>query len=181
MQVIILLLALLMAPVVSADSPEEIRLAVASRLFPSLLAADMQIEQKLGADNRLLILVVYLDQSDAAEIAAAEIADVDTIRKMKIDVRVVSMASLASHRYQRLAGLFIAGKLDDALQEVVSFARERRVITFSPYPGDVEMGVAGGIQVKDRILPYINLKALREANVTLRPFYLKVAETYEPH
>lgn len=175
-----LLMALLFMPVACADTPDELRLLVASRFFPSLLAADLQLEQKSFDNNRLLILVVYLDDRATAERAAAEIDQVSQIRQHALDVRTVTVAGLAAYDKSILAGVFIGDKLYEQLSEVLAFAHQRSAITFSPYPGDVEMGVVGGIQVRDRILPYINLRAMRDASLQLRPFYLKVAETYEP-
>lgn len=177
---IALLVMMLLAHDAFADSAEELRVVVASRLFPSLLAADLQLEQKRSDDKRLLILVVYLEEHVTAERAAAEIARVRQIRKHQLDVRIVSAVDLAGYGSRAIAGIFIGDKLDDQLVSVLAFAQQRSVITFSPYPGDVEMGVVGGIQVRDRILPYINLKAVRDSALSLRPFYLKVAETYEP-
>lgn len=176
---IVLLMVLLFPSLLLADSTEEIRVAVASRLFPSMLAADEALEQRTDANKQLTILVIYLERRDAAERAAAEIRRVGSIRKIKVDVRIVTVASLSTYP-QQLAGIFIADRLERSLPQVIAFAQSRNIITFSPYRGDVEQGVAGGILVRDRILPYINLKTLREASITLRPFYLKVAETYEP-
>lgn len=176
---IVLLMVLLFPSLLLADSMEEIRVAVASRLFPSMLAADEALEQRTDANKQLTILVIYLERRDAAERAAAEIRRVGSIRKIKVDVRIVTVASLSTYP-QQLAGIFIADRLESSLPQVIAFAQSRNIITFSPYRGDVEQGVAGGILVRDRILPYINLKTLREASITLRPFYLKVAETYEP-
>jgi hypothetical protein len=177
---IALILALLISPISFADSSDTIRVAVASRLFPSMLAADMELEQKAGANHRLLILVVYLDDREMAEHAAREIKSVGSIRKRDLDVRIISLDTLTAYKDKTPAGIFIGDKLDESLAQVMTFAREHRIITFSPYSGDVEQGVAGGIQVRDRILPYVNLKTLRDSSINLRPFYLKVAETYEP-
>lgn len=177
---IALILALLFSPLSFADSADSIRVAVASRLFPSMLAADMELKQKAAANHRLLILVVYLDDREMAEHAAGEIKSVGSIRKMELDVHIIPLDTLITYKDKVLAGIFIGDKLDESLAQVMTFARERKIITFSPYPGDVELGVAGGIQVRDRILPYVNLKTLRDSSINLRPFYLKVAEIYEP-
>lgn len=173
-------LLLLFATPALAESLDSIRVSVASRLFPSLLAADTQLEQKADSDDRLLILVVYLDSREMAERASEELTRVSNIRKMSLDVRVIPLDSLPLYQEQSIAGIFIGNKLEQNISLALGFARERSIITFSPYPGDVERGVAGGIVVRDRILPYINLKTLRDASIQLRPFYLKVAEKYEP-
>lgn len=177
---IALILVLLFSPAIFADSADTIRVAVASRVFPSMLAADTELGQKVAASHRLLILVVYLDNREVAENAAGEIKSIGSIRKMELDVRIVPLDTLSTYKDKVPAGIFIGDKLDDSLAQVITFARERKIITFSPYPGDVELGVAGGIQVRDRILPYVNLKTLRDSSINLRPFYLKVAEIYEP-
>ena len=45
--------------------------------------------------------------------------------------------------------------------------------------GDVERGVLGGIKVESRVLPYVNAMAMKESKINLKPFFMKVAKTYE--
>jgi hypothetical protein len=49
---------------------------------------------------------------------------------------------------------------------------------FSPFAGDVEAGVSSGLVVSDRILPYVNVEAMRLSGVQMKPFFLRVAEQY---
>ena len=56
---------------------------------------------------------------------------------------------------------------------------KNHIIVFSPFEGDVERGVQCGIAVQARVRPFLNMKSLKSAGVSLKPFFLKVAKKYE--
>jgi hypothetical protein len=91
----------------------------------------------------------------------------------------VSLQALAGVDLDAVGGIFVAEAQPQELRTILDLARSHRVIIFSPYEGDVERGAHGGISVRDRILPYINVHALRLSGIELKVFFLKVAERYE--
>lgn len=177
---VLLFLMALFSVAAHADSADEIRLMVGSRLFPSMLAADMDLAGKVASDNTLRTLVVYRVDRHSARRAADELAQIPSVRSIPLTVVIVSIDDLPTYKDRAVAGIFIAERLDERLVEVISFARKQHIITFSPFQGDVEAGVVGGILVRDRILPFINKSALRDSTLSLRSFYFTIAETYEP-
>lgn len=162
-----------------ADSLQELRLAMGSKLFPSMLAADLNIGERQGSDGSLQLLVVYTQNPDLATRVVEKLEAVSTVRGMPLRITPVSLQALAGVDLGAVGGIFVAEAQPPELHTILDLARSHRVIIFSPYEGDVERGAHGGISVRDRILPYINERALRLSGIELKVFFLKVAERYE--
>ena len=158
---------------------EELRLSVGSKLFPTMLAADLHIKEKQGTDGALQILVIYQHKRHSATIIAEKLAAVSTVKKMPLRITPMPLKQLTDSQVGQIGGIFVTEPLHDDLLVVLAFARSRKVMVFSPIEGDVERGVHGGISVRDRILPYINPNALRTDDIQLKAFFIKVAEQYE--
>ena len=66
----------------------------------------------------------------------------------------------------------------EAIAALIRFGVDRQVIIYSPFEGDVERGVAGGVSIEAQVRPFVNTAALRASQVTLREFFLKVAKAF---
>ena len=164
-----------------AGEQEERRIQVGIKLFPSLLAADRDIKSKRGeSEGPLRLLVLYDDRREAADRTAERLREVEKVRGIPVEVEVVAVDSLAEHTAAPFAGLFITQRLGNGLDGVIDVARERHVVLFSPFEHDVERGVLGGVLVSDRILPQVNVRAMQQAGIRLKSFFLRIADRYEP-
>ena len=163
-----------------AGEQEERRIQVGIKLFPSLLAADRDIAAKREGDAPLRLLLVYRDRREVAERAAERMRDVEKVRDIPIIVEVVPLDALEERGAAPFAGLFITQRLGEGLDEVIALGRDRQVVLFSPFEQDVERGVMGGVLVSDRILPQVNVRAMQEAGIRLKSFFLRIADRYEP-
>jgi hypothetical protein len=178
-----LLLALaILSTAVRADGYDERRVQTGLRLFRAMLAADTQLPGRAGADGALLVLFVYSDDRRRAE----ELADTflkrggvaEPVRGLPVRVEVVSASQLASWN-GRPAAVFIAQHPGGALLgSIVAFGIERRLIVYSPFEGDVENGVLGGLAIEAQVRPFVNLATLEASSVTLKDFFLKVAKVH---
>ncbi|MEN8171212.1 MAG: hypothetical protein ABFS08_13400 [Pseudomonadota bacterium] len=166
-------------PLLFADTLSELRLSIGSKLFPSMLAADLNIKKKQDGDGVLQLFVVYKDFPHIAEIITDKLAVISDIKGMPLRVTPISLKALVDSDIDPVAGIFLAEELHADLAKVIAFARKRKVMVFSPHEGDVEQGAHGGILVRDHILPYINSNALQVSGIQLKAFFLKVAEQYE--
>ena len=80
-----------------------------------------------------------------------------------------------------MAGIYFLEQLPEiSIRAITDLAIKNQLITFSPYRGDVEMGVLGGLSVEARVRPYINMKTLKQSEIHLTPFFLKVIKRYDP-
>lgn len=172
------LVLLLLPGTAVADGLSERRAWVGLDLFPTFLAADDHIDEKKGEDGRLHLLLIYRGRKDLAEEMAAQLARVGTVRGLPIRVSEVKVEDLENADSDTPAGIFLVERMGDGLGTVIRFGQDRHVIVFSPFTGDVEAGVISGMVVSDRILPYVNINAMRLSGIRMKSFFLKVAEQY---
>jgi hypothetical protein len=168
-------------PSVSEDFTER-RITAGAKIFRALLAADVDIAQKIGSHGELSLCLLYNDDTDNAEIAAATLMNRDDsrIRTLKIRIEILPFTECIADDKGQLAGVFLTQRLNaEQLRTLTAFANARHLVVFSPFQGDVERGVQSGIAVEARVRPYLNTRALRAARVRLKSFFLKVAKTYE--
>ncbi|MDO3380928.1 hypothetical protein [Gilvimarinus algae] len=157
-----------------ADAFSDRRAYVGLKLFRTLLAADLDAPGKSGNT----IYFVYATDQALAEQHAKQYAD-NAPKAEDISLETIPLERLISQKTQA-GGVFVSQKLNGLeLDTLVNYAKRQHVITFSPYEGDVEAGVLGGLAVEATIKPYINVNTLSLSAVNIKSFYLKVAKLYE--
>ena len=162
-----------------AQEWEEPRIWAGLDLFPSLVAADQDIAGKHGPDGKLLLVLMYVDEKEAAEEMALYLAKIEHIRGIPIRIELTDDTSMKSYEDTLLAGIFVTQRLYGELEYVIRYGMEHHTIVLSPFEGDVERGVMGGIAISDRILPYVNVEAMRSWGIRIKDFFLRIAEQYE--
>ncbi len=162
-----------------ADDQDQRRILIGLNIFPAVLAADSAITQKVAVGHKLELLLLYdVDRTDAKQLAD-QLNSLAPIRGLTIDAHIASYDRLADYNQHPPAGIFLTEPQPSRLGAVVTFGERHHIIVFSPFAGDVEQGVATGIYVSDQILPYVNMKSLKQSGIQLRPFFLEVARHYE--
>jgi len=161
---------------VQAREIDESRIWAGLELFPSFLAADQDIRDKKGEDGHLLLLLVYTDKRQKAETMATRLLEVQKIRSVPVRVEVVTADELTQNASQRVAGIFLTQPLLEHLPAVIDFGTSRQVIVFSPFVGDVQRGILGGIVIKATILPQVNESTMRQSDLRLKSFFLRISE-----
>ncbi len=159
------------------DSHSTRRLYAGLDLFPSFLAADQQITAKKDADGNLVIYIVHHNDRRTAQKVAARLRDIKKIKGTPLKVVIVRDDYDEFHS-QQPAGIFIAQPHLPHLAAVVNYGKAKSIITFSPFVGDVTLGVTGSIAVTARILPQVNLTTLTDSKLDLKPFFLRIATHY---
>jgi hypothetical protein len=165
-----------------ADDFIDRRITAGTKIFRALLAADVDIDRKIGIHGELQLGLLYIDDTGNAKKAAATLVNRDDprIRKLKTRIEMVSFGDCIANEKGPLAGIFLTQRLNaEQLQALSAFANTQHLVVFSPFEGDVERGVQSGIAVEARVRPYLNTKALRAAQVRLKSFFMKVAKAYE--
>jgi len=161
-----------------SEGEDNKRLLIGIDLFPSFLASDQDIASKTGSDNQLHIVLIYQYNKQIAENMAKRLENLGKIRGIPIKVMVLSVSEIDFFNNQTIAGIFIVESLVP-LASIIKKSIDNHFIVFSPFEGDVEKGVTGGIYITERILPYINNETLRLANIEMKSFFLKVSKKYE--
>ena len=162
-----------------AQEWEEPRIWAGLDLFPSLVAADQDIAEKHDSDGNLLLVLIYVDEKEAAEEMALYLAKIEHIRGIPIRMELTDDTSMKSYEDTALAGIFLTQRLYGELEHVIGYGMEHHTIVLSPFEGDVERGVLGGIAISDRILPYVNIEAMKSWGIRIKGFFLRIAEQYE--
>ncbi|WP_430461492.1 hypothetical protein ACQUQU_01575 [Thalassolituus sp. LLYu03] len=163
-----------------ADAFSDRRAYVGLKLFRTFVGADLALEQKLGADQKLDISLVYAaNDSDARDYQQALSDSLPSVRELAVNIRLRALDDLL-HGDVPPAAVFIAEKLSRAeLDALVRYCTEHKVVLFSPFEGDVENGVLGGLAVEASVRPLINMATLRRSGIELKSFYLTVAKHYD--
>lgn len=162
----------------AANELSDQRARIGLDLFPSVLAADDNIAGKKCDDGVLQLILVHAGRKNLAEEMAAGLMRIKEIRGIPIRVSIVEIHELEKAIDCPIAGIFLVERVTDGLEDVIRFGRDRHAVVFSPFPGDVEKGVSSGMVISDRILPYVNVEALRLSDVHLKSFFLGIAEQY---
>ncbi|ETR73455.1 MAG: hypothetical protein OMM_00933 [Candidatus Magnetoglobus multicellularis str. Araruama] len=153
------------------------RALIGIELFPSFLASDRGIENKTQ-DNQLNIVFIYQFDRDVAEELSIRLNALGKIRGIPIQITISSANNFECSGNKKIAGVFITESMI-RLEEIIKKSIENQFIVFSPFEGDVEKGVTGGIYITERIVPYINLKTLGLAKISMKSFFLRVSHKYE--
>jgi len=165
-------------PTEKADEPADRRAWTGLDLFPSILAADADIAEKKRTDGALHLLLVYQDRQDLAESMRTHLERVKKIQDIPIRVGISGIDELSDRVESSLAGIFLVEQAGDEIETIIRLGRDHRAVVFSPFAGDVERGVSSGMITTDRILPYVNVEAMRLSGVRIKPFFLRIAEQY---
>jgi len=167
---------------IGADDLTDVRAQAGARLFRAFLSADVDVEKKT-VDNQLLILFLYVDDKQRAASLASrflgEAKDGGTIRGLPLTVAYSSDSSLAGYKSRVPAGIFLAQPPNESTRRtVIKYGIEHHVIVYSPFEGDVENGILGGLSVEAQVRPYVNLSTLSASNISLKPLFFKVAKVF---
>ncbi|OIO75263.1 MAG: hypothetical protein AUJ57_00460 [Zetaproteobacteria bacterium CG1_02_53_45] len=162
-----------------AHEQQERRLQIALNLFPNVISLDQQLEQKLDPQGRLHLLLVYDHHYKRTETLRLQLAGrIDSIRKIPVVFSIATISELTDAR--DVAAVFIADTLDDDMfTSLLETAVQRKIIIFSPHPGDVERGATIGLSISSKILPYYNAATIQKSTIKFHPMFLNVAKRYE--
>ena len=177
---ILLTLALSVSSGGSTSLAQEIlspRLQIGVSILPAVIAANKRLAGE-GADS-LPIYLVYRNNRYLAEKLRPAIEKTGQIRKRGLQVESLSLDALLDSDPAPTSTIFIVESMGDELGQLLEFARSKRVLVFSPLKGDVELGVPTGFRVTDKVLPMVNMSSLKQSNIQLKAFFLRVAVKYE--
>ncbi len=154
------------------------RLQIGINLLPSIIAANQSLNESDDIKN-LPIYLVYRENRHLARQLEPSLREVGEIHERKIETKTISLDELLASEPAPLSVIFITEPLDQRLQGLVRLAQQQRALLFSPFEGDVELGVATGFRVTDKVLPLVNLTSLEQSKIQLKAFFLRIAVIYE--
>jgi hypothetical protein len=176
MAAVTLLLSLAWLPSSAQDALSP-RMQIGISIMPAILAANKRLAD---SDTQTLpIYIVYRDNRHLAEQLMPGLEKIGKIRNHALQVESISLTDLLASKLVPSSAIFIAEPINDELGTLLEFVQQQRVLLFSPFEGDVELGVATGFRVTDKVLPMVNMTSLKLSNIQLKAFFLRVAVKHE--
>lgn len=153
------------------------RLQIGISILPAVIAAN----KRLANDDTqsLPIYLVYQNNRQLAEQLRPGLERIGMIRRRGMRIESISLAELLASNPVPASTIFLAEPIGDDLGGLLEFVQQKRVLTFSPFEGDVERGVATGFRVTDKVLPMVNMTSLKQSNIQLKAFFLRIAVKHE--
>ena len=173
------LILLISLPVV-ADSFTDRRASVGIKLFRSMLVSNTTYLNKVTHSGELHVKLIFIHSDRKARVLAASLGpDLKAIKGKPVVLEVVSLNDYLKSK-ETILGAFIVQKMDGVnLQAVIDKSILDQTLLFSPFEGDVEKGVFGGISVESKVRPFINIDTLKKSKISLKAFYLRVSKKHE--
>ncbi len=163
-----------------ADTFTDRRITVGLKLFRTMIIADTGYKQKVVDEKNIKVSFIYSkDERFANELESELSSDIRDLHGVPVVFDVVSVSEyLASDEY--MLGGFISEKLSKTdLKNIIDKSIRHQQILFSPFEGDVEYGVLGGVSVESKVRPFVNVETLKKGKIRIKSFYLRVAKKYE--
>ena len=173
------LILLISLPVV-ADSFTDRRASVGIKLFRSMLVSNTTYLNKVTDSGELHVKLIFIVSDRKARALAASLGpDFQVLKGKPVVLEVVSLNEYLKNK-ETILGAFIVQKMNGAnLKAVIDKSILDQTLLFSPFEGDVEKGVFGGISVESKVRPFINIDTLKKSKITLKAFYLRVSKKHE--
>lgn len=171
-----LLLFLLAISSAAAQSQDTIspRLQIGVNLLPAIIAANKSVINS-EPDAELSIYLVYKANRHLAEQLQARLAQRGAIRERRLEIAALQLGDLLTRKLPPNSTIFIVEPSGARLERLIEFAAQQRALLFSPYQGDVELGVNAGFKVTDKVLPLVNIDSLKRSKIQLKAFFLRIA------
>ena len=175
-----LLLLMLAQPGASVHADDQVdpRLQIGINLLPAVIAANKVVINS-EPDAELPIYLVYQTNRHLAEQLQTRLAQLGAIHERRLLISALSLDELLQTGISRKGSIFIVEPANDRLQELIEHARGKQALLFSPFKGDVELGVNAGFQVTDKVLPMVNMPSLKLSKIQLKAFFLRIAVKHE--
>jgi len=157
------------------------QLWVGMKMFPTMVSGDTRLDKKLGEDGKLLLLIVYRDNTTLAETVVTRLGRIaNKINEHPLRIEATSTFNFESWQSTPVAGIFVAEPLPESQRlQVIQFGIAHHLVTFSSFADDVKDGMLAGIYVSGKIRPALNLRTLKASGIQYNTLILNIAKTYD--
>ena len=145
---------------------DEAYLWVGTEVFPTLVKSIVST-----SNTNQTIAVVYTQNRHQADVVAQQLK-----KTLNQPIRVQTLEqTLNSDDIQ----ILFMSHPDLHTPKLLEFLELNQILSFSPFYQAVSKGADAGIVVREQVRPQINLNQLNRKNIVLKPFFVRVAESYE--
>ncbi|MGN7612137.1 hypothetical protein ACQZV8_08650 [Magnetococcales bacterium HHB-1] len=164
-------------PFMMMDQAKRDRLWLGLRLFPTMIGANQQLEKKLNKDGNIHLLLLYNQHPQLAKYASQRLR-----RKTKTvygHPYTLLRANQLSVDHQRVAGIFLVEKhTEEQRKMIIQYGIQHKIVTFSPFVGDVAAGILSGIDISSRIRPALNRSTIVQSKIQFNSIFYRFAKIF---
>lgn len=156
------------------------RLKVHAALLPKTVLMDYQFQEKL-VDNKIVIGIFY--QSHLQNKAADALKEMlilkypEGINGYALDIQLIRYDKLDAAK-ERLTFYYLFPAEDETIRSVLKKAAKDNAMTFTYNYEDLRLGAMMSVRIAKQVKPVINIDAIKNENISLRPLLLQIAEIY---
>lgn len=177
---IIVISAVLLATNSFAAKSLPARIEIGLNMLPSVIASNTVFSLSENEINKpVTIYVVYRDDESVASESTLKLQRIKNIRGHQLVIKSISTDKLMQADTDLYTAMIITEPMIEDRDQLINFSRQRQILFFSPFKGDVEKGVMAGFKVTNKVLPAVNLTALNKANIRLKAFFLRIAVSHD--
>ena len=148
-------------------------------LIPKIMMMDYDFKKRL-VNNEISIAVVYENiQQKIDALALKRYINAkypNGFQNHKINLEFISFKNI--HLAKKHSLYYILPSSENAIRDVLNTTNKQEALSFSYNNEDLKYGVMLSVKITNKVKPIINVDALKETDVTVRPVLLKVAEIY---
>lgn len=172
-----LLTLLIFCNFLSAHSINESLLNIHATIVPKLPLMDYKFKSKL--DNNAISIIIFYDEIDYKSAKKLQYT-IDTkysdgIKEHPIEAKLI----LYTDDVALKANIYYLFPSDDKnIKQVLKKASDNGAITFSYLSDDLAHGCMISLDIGAKVKPIINLNAIKNNNISLRPVLLKISNIF---
>ncbi len=155
-------------------------LKVHATLVPKIYLMDYKFKDKLQ-NNTITIAIMYEanEYRDAKELQKKiQNKYKNGIKSYKIEATLVNYRNIQTARANIY---YLLPSKSKEIKSVVKKAASENALTFSYLKDDLKYGVMISLNVSKKIKPLLNLKAIKENKIALRPVLIDISTIYLPN
>lgn len=132
------------------------RRTIGLSLFPAVVLSDKDIATK-SVRKSLSLVLVYVHDAKVANTSAEKLRKtLSKLTEYHMDVNVSHIDDLP--KLSNVSGLFILEHMSNGdLDNVLSYAKSKKVAVFSPFEDDIRRGVTASMEIRMQVTPVIRV------------------------
>jgi hypothetical protein len=161
-------------------APLQVRVEIGLNILPSIIASNTRFSLQEDDKKRpVTVYVIYTENDKPAKQASKKLRRIKNIRGHQLIIKTSSIKQVLATKTDLFSVMIIIEPMIEGRDQLINFSRQRQILFFSPFKGDVKKGVMAGYEVTNKVLPAVNLTALNEANIRLKDFFLRIAVSHD--
>ncbi len=150
-----------------------------SKIFPHFLTYDKDIKDKVF-DNCINFVIIYDKFSQNSAEKLKDLILTEHSNKLNdYNLNVILSDTLESEVLKKASAVYLFDIDDNLINEITNFTIKNHIITFALNSNMLKKNITISLLIAKKVQPIINLKVLKDSNITLSHKIFKVCKVYE--